>query len=266
MLKDLRVLDLADETGGFCSRLLADLGASVIKVERPEGDRSRKFGPFRTDQPEPENSLFFAYHNANKFGITLDLNIETDRKTFLGLVKDADVLVETFRPGYLETIGLGFETLKRTNPGLIHVAITGFGQKGPGARCRSCDHRRFCLRRSDVSSWVIRPDVLCVPFGEQSYYTGSLFGAVRIILTLRERDLTGKGMYVDFSLQEAVASTLDHVMVRWFYEKTITRRQGNLYGNSSFCIIALQRRPYSVDPSSAMGDPRRIDGCRGDGP
>ena len=236
MLKDIRVLDLADETGSFCSRLLADLGASVMKVERPEGDRSRKIGPFRTDRPEIENSLFFAYHNSNKFGITLDLNQRACRKTFLGLVKDADVLVETFQPGHLETIGLGFETLKRTNPGLIHVAITGFGQKGPGARCRSCD---IVASASGGQMFIMgdpsgRP---LVPFGEQSYYTGSLFGAVRIILALRERDLTGKGMYVDLSLQEAVASTLDHVMVRWFYEKTITRRQGNLYGNSFFCIL-----------------------------
>ncbi len=144
--------------------------------------------------------------------------------------------METFRPGYLETIGLGFETLKRTNPGLIHVAITGFGQKGPGARCRSCD----IVASATGGQMFIMGDPSgrpLVPFGEQSYYTGSLFGAVRIILALRERDLTGKGMYVDLSLQEAVASTLDHVMVRWFYEKTITRRQGNLYGNSFFCIL-----------------------------
>ena len=149
MLKDIRVLDLADETGSFCSRLLADLGASVMKIERPEVDRSRKLGPFRTDRPEIENSLFFAYHNSNKFGITLDLNQRASRKTFLGLVKDADVLVETFQPGHLETIGLGFETLKRTNPGLIHVAITGFGQKGPGKNYHSCD-LSLLPRRSDV--------------------------------------------------------------------------------------------------------------------
>jgi crotonobetainyl-CoA:carnitine CoA-transferase CaiB-like acyl-CoA transferase len=236
LLKDIRVLDLADETGSFCSRLLADLGASVIKVERPGGDGSRKIGPFLADRPENENSLSFAYHNANKSGITLNFNREDDRKKFRGLLKDADVLVETFPYGHLEAIGLGFETLRKTNPGLIHVAITGFGQKGPGAHCRTCDivasaagGQMFIM--GDPSG---RP---LVPFGEQSYYTVSLFGAVRIILALRERDRTGRGMYIDLSLQEAVASTLDHVMVSWFYEKTITRRQGNLYGNNFFCIL-----------------------------
>jgi crotonobetainyl-CoA:carnitine CoA-transferase CaiB-like acyl-CoA transferase len=236
LLKDIRVLDLADETGSFCSRLLADLGASVIKVERPEGDRSRKIGPFRTDRPGPENSLFFAYQNSNKFGITLDLNNKAEKKTFLGLVKEADVLVETFQPGHLETISLGFKTLRKTNPGLIQVAISGFGQKGPGKNYHSCD---LVASASGGQMYIMgdpsgQPQA---PFGEQSYYVASLFGAIQILLALMGREPTGKSTYIDLSLQEAVASTLDHVMVRWFYEKIITRRQGNLYGNSFFCIL-----------------------------
>jgi crotonobetainyl-CoA:carnitine CoA-transferase CaiB-like acyl-CoA transferase len=236
LLKDIRVLDLADETGSFCSRLLADLGASVIKVEKPGGDRSRKIGPFLADRPGPENSLFFAYHNANKLGITLDINQKADRETFLGLVKDADILVETFQPGYLETIGLGFETLRTISPGFIHLAITGFGQKGPGKNHRSCD---LVASASGGQMYIMgglagRPQA---PFGEQSYYSASLFGAVQVLLALSGRDQTGKGTYIDLSLQEAVASTLDYVMVRWFYEKTVTKRQGNLYGNSFFCIM-----------------------------
>jgi crotonobetainyl-CoA:carnitine CoA-transferase CaiB-like acyl-CoA transferase len=236
LLKDIRVLDLADETGSFCSKLLADLGASVIKVEKPGGDRSRDFGPFRADRTEPENSLFFAYHNANKLGITLDLNKKTNKETFLTLIEDADILVETFQSGYLETIGLGIKVLRRTNPGLIHVSITGFGQRSPGNDHRSCD---LVAAASGGQMYVMgypsgRPRS---PFGEQSYYTGSLFGAVQALLALRERDQTGAGAYIDLSLQEAVASTLDHVMVQWFYEKTVTKRQGNLHGNSFFCIL-----------------------------
>lgn len=226
MLKGIRVLDLADETGSLCSRLLADLEASVIKVEKPECSNNRS-GP---------KNLFYAYHNANKLGIMLDLNQKTDKKTFLGLDKDADVLIETFRAGYLEAIDLSFEMLSKTNSGLIHVAITGFGQRGPGKDYRSCDlvasacgGQMYIMGESSG-----RPQV---PFGEQSYYTASLFGAVQVLLALRGRDRTGMGAYIDLSLQEAVASTLDHIMVRWFYEKTITKRQGNLYGNSFFCIM-----------------------------
>jgi crotonobetainyl-CoA:carnitine CoA-transferase CaiB-like acyl-CoA transferase len=236
LLKDIRVLDLADETGSFCSRLLADLGASVIKVEKPDGDKSRKFGPFRADRSEPENSLFFAYHNTNKLGITLDLNQEADRETFLGLMKDTDVLVETFQPCYLEKIGLGFETLSILNPGLIHAAITGFGQKGPGKNHHSCD---LVASACSGQMYVMgdpsgRP---LAPFGEQSHYAASLFSAIQVLLALRRRGQTGRGVYIDLSLQEAAASSLDHVMVHWFYEKTITKRQGNLYGNSFFCIL-----------------------------
>ena len=165
---------------------------SSLKWKEREGDRSRKIGPFRTDRQGPENSLFFAYHNANKSGITLDLNQKADKETFLGLVKDADVLVETFQPGYLEAIGLGFETLSKTNPGLIHVAITGFGQKGPGKNHHSCD---LVASASGGQMYIMgdpsgRP---LAPFGEQSYYTASLFGAVQVLLALRERDQTGEG-------------------------------------------------------------------------
>ena len=140
-------------------------------------------------------------------------------------MKDADVLVETFQPGYLETIGLGFETLRKTNPGLIHVAITGFGQKGPGKNYHSCD---LVASASGGQMYIMgdpsgQPQA---PFGEQSYYTASLFGAVQVLLALRGRDQTGKGTYIDLSLQEAVASTLDHVMVRWFYEKDHSEKTG----------------------------------------
>ena len=236
MLKDIHVLDLADETGSFCSKLLADLGASVVKVEGPEGDRSREIGPFQAIKPGSESSLFFAYHNTNKLGITLNLREKADRQTFLTLITNTDVFVESFHSGYLETIGLGFETLRKTNPGLIHIAISGFGKKGFGAHRRSCD---IVASASGGQMFIMgdpsgRP---LVPFGEQSYYIVSLFGAVRIILALRERARSGKGVYVDLSLQEAVASTLDNVMTRWFYEKTITQRQGCLYGNSAFSIL-----------------------------
>ena len=227
MLKDIRVLDLADERGGFCSKLLADLGASVIKVEQPQ---ENKMG--NADLKE----YSYVYLNANKHSITLDPKLIKDKKAFLRLVNQADVLVETFRPGYLEAIGLGHKTLQRENPGVIHVSITGFGQYGPGRTYRSCD---LVASASGGQMYLVgnpsgRP---CAPFGEQSYYTASLFGAVRVLLALRKRSLTGTGGHIDLSLQEAVASTLDYVMVGWFYEKTIARRQGNLYGNSFFCIL-----------------------------
>jgi len=227
VLKDIRVLDLADGKGSFCSKLLADLGASVVKIEKPLKDRSEDTGQDKCSR---------AYLDTNKHSVTLDPELAENKKTFLGLVSQADVLVETFQPGYLEAIGLGYEIFQKENPGIIHVSITGFGQHGPGRTYRSCD---LVASASGGQMYIMgdpseRP---CAPFGEQSHYSTSLFGAVSVLLALKRRTLTGKGAYIDLSLQEAVASTLDHVMVGWFYEKTVAKRQGNLYGNSFFCIL-----------------------------
>src|SRR4030043_2143821 len=111
LLKGIRILDLADEKASFCTKLLADMGASVIKVERPGGDLSRKIGPFLGNCPHPERSLFFLHHNTNKLGITLNLEHSEGKKIFRKLVDRADVVVESFSPGYLKDLGLSFEIL-----------------------------------------------------------------------------------------------------------------------------------------------------------
>ena len=138
-LAGVRVLDLSDEKASFCSKVLADLGALVLKVETPQGDSARKIGPFWNNSPHPENSLFFWYHNSNKFGLTLDLEQSTDRKVLLRQLKHTDVLVETYPPGYLACLNLDFETLAQLNPRLIMVSVTGFGQTGPRRDFKSCD-------------------------------------------------------------------------------------------------------------------------------
>src|SRR4030067_1933726 len=139
LLSGMRILDLADEKASFCSKLLADLGADVVKIEKPEGDPSRRIGPFFGDRPHPERSLFFNYHNTNKRGITLNLENRVGREIFLRLVGRRDVGVETFAPGYLRKLGLDFEVLREGNPGLIMASVTGFGQKGPRTHYKSCD-------------------------------------------------------------------------------------------------------------------------------
>ena len=101
LLDGIRILDLADEKASFCSKLLADLGAHVIKIERPGGDSSRKIGPFLGNSPHPERSLFFNYHNTNKRGITLNIEHPFGKEIFLRLIYRADIVVETFPPGYL---------------------------------------------------------------------------------------------------------------------------------------------------------------------
>ncbi|MBI5969073.1 MAG: CoA transferase [Deltaproteobacteria bacterium] len=235
-LSKVRVLDLADEKGGFCSRLLADMGAYVIKAEKPGGDPSRGIGPFLGNSPHPEKSLFFAYHNHNKFGITLNLEHPAGREIFLRLIKSADVVVETFSPGYLRKLGLGFDSLSKVNPRLILVSVTGFGQQGPRSKYKSCDLVASAFGgQMYVSGSPSTPPLK--PFGELSYYAASLFAAVGILVALRKRRPSGQGEHLDISLQEAVVSTLDHVMVRYFYDKIISKRQGNRSWNGSSCIL-----------------------------
>src|SRR6202008_792968 len=130
-LAALRILELADEKGQFCGKLFGDLGADVIKIEPPGGERTRHVGPFLDDIHHPERSLSFWHYNTSKRGITLNLETADGRALFERLAADADVVLETFRPGFLASLGLGFETLSERNPALIMCALTPFGQSGP---------------------------------------------------------------------------------------------------------------------------------------
>jgi crotonobetainyl-CoA:carnitine CoA-transferase CaiB-like acyl-CoA transferase len=247
LLQGIRILDLADEKASFCPKLLADLGAKVVKVEKPGGDPSRKIGPFLGNSPHPERSLFFNYHNTNKMGITLNLEHPVGRDLFLRLMNRTDIVVETFAPGYLKDLQLDFEVLKRANPKLILVSVTGFGQNGPRSQCKSCDLVASAFGGQMFVSGSPSTAPL-KPFGEQSYYTASLFAAIAILLAIRKRDSFGKGEHIDISLQEAVVSTLDHVMVRYFSEKIIPKRQGSLSWNHSFFILPCKDGHILIAP------------------
>ena len=238
LIRDTLIVDMADELGSFTSRLLADLGARVIKVERPGGDASRGIGPFLEDDATSGQgiSLSFSYHNANKVGIILDIERREGRRSLRAILKEADVLVETFPAGYLASLGLGHGRLKRINPALIRLSITGFGKTGPRRAFPSCDSvLSACSGQMYVSGPREGPP-LAFP-GKQSRYASSLFGAVAVLLALRKRRVTGEGAYIDLSAQEALASTLDHVMVDYFSDHAITRRQGSVYGSGLSSIL-----------------------------
>jgi crotonobetainyl-CoA:carnitine CoA-transferase CaiB-like acyl-CoA transferase len=235
-LKGIQVLDLANEKASFCSRLLADLGARVIKIEKPGGDPSRKIGPLGRNPLHAERSLSFSYNNMNKMGITLNLEHEEGKGIFFRLLEKTDIIVETFHPGYLKEIGLGYDVLDEKNPKLILCSVTGFGGNGPRSQYKSCDLVASAFGgQMYVSGSPSTPPLKA--FGEQSCYTASLFAAIGILLALRKRARSGTGEHIDISLQEAVVSTLDHVMVRYFYDLVIPKRQGSLSWNNSFCIM-----------------------------
>ena len=128
-LDDVRVLDLAGEIGQYCTKLLADLGADVIKIEPPGGDPVRALPPFYHDEADPQKSLYWLNLNTSKRSVTLDIEKPEGRKLFERLVATADIVVETADPGYMDGLGLGYEGLSKIKPDVILTSITGFGQK-----------------------------------------------------------------------------------------------------------------------------------------
>ena len=148
-LTGLVVLELADEKGQFCGKLLGDLGADVIKVEPPGGVANRHVGPFLDDVPHPDRSVSFWYYNTSKRGITLNLESADGRALFRRLAATADIILETFRPGYLASLGLDYGVLQAANPGLILCSLTPFGQTGPWRDYLSSDLGAYGGRRRD---------------------------------------------------------------------------------------------------------------------
>ncbi len=246
-LTGLRILDLADERASFGSKLLADLGAEVIKIEKPGGDPSRKIGPFAVDLPGSDDSFFFQYHNANKRGVTLNLESESGRNIFKRLLEKADVVIESFEPGRLKGLGLNFEVLSRVNPRLILVSVTGFGQTGPRRNYKSCDLVAVAYGgQMSVTGLPDSPPLKA--FGEQSYYTASILAASGVLLALRKRAKSGKGEHVDISAQESIAAGLDYILVRYFYDKVVSTRRGNIHWNNSFCVLPCKDGHILLSP------------------
>jgi len=207
-LRDIRVLDISQGIAGpFCAKMLGDFGADVIKVEPPGGEVGRTMGPFFHDDPHPENSLFFLLLNLNKRGVTLNLETRTGAGIFKELVQEADVVVETFQPGYLASLGLGYESLEKVNPRVVMTSITTFGQTGPYSQYKGEEIVAYAM--SAVMSISGTSDREPLKHGGfQAQYEGGYNGALSTGFALLQRDFTGEGQHVDVSLQEVVNSTL----------------------------------------------------------
>jgi crotonobetainyl-CoA:carnitine CoA-transferase CaiB-like acyl-CoA transferase len=206
-LMGYRALDLTDEKGMLCGKMLADLGADVIKLEPPGGDPARRIGPFAADLPTPERSLFWWAFNANKRGITLDLATPQGRELLLRLVRTAHFVIESFTPGELAQLGLGYPTLARENPRVILTSITPFGQTGPYASYRATDLVVMAMGGSMFLTGD--PDRPPVRIGyPQAFLHAAAEAAVGTLVAHYHRELTGEGQQVDVSAQAAVVWTL----------------------------------------------------------
>jgi crotonobetainyl-CoA:carnitine CoA-transferase CaiB-like acyl-CoA transferase len=206
---DIKVVELCSFIAGpYCSRLLADFGADVIKIEPPGvGDVARKQGPFPGDHPNPEASGTFLYVNSDKLGVTLDLEKPDGRALFKRLIADADVLIEDRPPGDMKRLGLDYETLKTINPRLIMTSITPFGQVGPYR-----DFKAYHLNTYHASGqayllpmFAINLDVPPVQGpGFLGEYDGGIAGAIATLAALFWRGNGGIGQYIDISTQHAM--------------------------------------------------------------
>jgi benzylsuccinate CoA-transferase BbsE subunit len=226
LLDSYRVLDLTNEKGFLCGKILADLQADVIKIERPGGDESRNLGPFYHDIPNPEKSLYWFAYNHNKRGITLDIESRDGQQIFKKLVKTADFVIESFTPDYLDNLGLGYKSLSKINPRLIMTSITPFGLNGPYKNYKATDIVVMAMGGlMYITGNPAQPPLrISLP---QAFLLASAHGAAASMVAHYYRETSGEGQHVDVSAQECVLWEIANAIPLWELNQSILRRAGS---------------------------------------
>lgn len=226
MLSPYRILDLTDEKGLMCGKLLGDLGAEVIKIEKPSGDTARDIGPFYHDIQDRSKSLFWFAFNTSKKGISLDIEKPKGKEIFKKLVKLSDCVIESFKPQYMDRIGLGYSSLKKVNQGIIVTSITPFGPSGP--------YKNY--KASDLILWALsgllficgdpdRPPVR-ISWSPQAYLHSSIDAAVGTVMALYHRGISGEGQEVQISAQKSMERVAYPAHILWGGLRKVLRRVG----------------------------------------
>ena len=224
-LENVVILDLSRVVAGpFCGAMLADLGATVIKVEMPgKGDDARAYAPYINGE-----SLYYSNLNRNKYGITLNMKSEKGKEIIKGLVKKADVLIENFRPGVMERLGLGYDVLKEINDQLIYGAVSGFGSYGPYR-----DRPGYDIIAQAMGGLMSITGQKGDPPTRAGSAMGDILGGLNltigILAALHARTITGKGQRVDVALTDCVVASLEQAVQRYEVSGEIPERNGNAY-------------------------------------
>ena len=224
-LENLVVLDLCRVIAGpFCGAMLADLGATVIKIERPgKGDDARAYAPYINGE-----SLYYSNLNRNKYGITLDMKKEAGKDILRELVKKADILIENFRPGVMDRMGLGYEELKKVNPRLIYGAVSGFGSYG-----RYHDRPGYDIIAQAMGGLMSITGQKGNPPTRSGNAMGDILGGLNltigVLAAVNARSITGEGQRVDVSLTDCVVASLEQAVQRYFVSGKVPERRGNSY-------------------------------------
>lgn len=213
-LSDVKVLDLTWHIAGpYCTKLLADYGADVIKVERAgEGDPARSIGPFFGDDPHPDKSGLFLHLNTNKRGITLNLKTATGKSIVKDLVRNADILVESFSPHVMPALGIDYETLEQINPRLVMVSISSFGQTGPYRDFKASEIVEYAMGGEMCSTGIAGREPLKLGGNVVQYQAGTV-AAIATMGALYGAELQGEGQHVDVSIMETQAGSADRRII-----------------------------------------------------
>jgi len=275
-LDGIRVLDLSRALAGpYCTMMLGDLGADVIKVERPgQGDESRGWGPPFVGQPYgpyPGESAYFLSANRNKRSVTVNLHSAEGQEIVRRLAAASDVFVENFRTGALEKMGLGYDDLRTVHPRLVYCSVSGYGRTGPCADWPGYD---FVLQAEGGMMGITGPEEgppyrVGIPIVD---ITTGMFAATGILAALRARDLTGEGQLVDMSLLDAQVALLTNVASNYLVGGEAPRRLGNAHPNITpyeafraqdrwFALAAANQRQWAI-LCDVIGQPKLKDDPR----
>lgn len=242
-LTGVKVVDLSGLAGAYATRMMAALGAEVVKVEPPHGNPLRRMAPFIDGAAEPENSLWWAYLAMGARSVVLDVHDDADRTELSRLLADADVVVDDHGPDVLDDLGVGYETTKQSNPGVVWISITAFGLTGPKRSWKS----------SNLVAWAAsgvlyttgfedQPPVVPAGPAQMGMHATSLNAAIGAVMGLRGRRLMGKGQLVDLSLAEACLAIAPETGVPIFLDDKVHRVRG---GNRR-----TLSRPFGLYPCS----------------
>ena len=228
-LAGLRVLECGEMVAAaYATKLLADLGAEVIKIEAPQGDAARRRGPFPGDLPDPERSGLYLYLNANKRGVALDLTQPRGRALLERLVAGADLLVHNLPPRVMDEIGLSYDALAAHNPRLVMTSITPYGLSGPRRDWQATDLTLWNAGGIAYLNGSPEAEDLppLAPFGRQAEYQGGLNGTIASLGALFARARTGRGQHTVVSIQESLAAILELTFEYWPYMGLVASRLG----------------------------------------
>ena len=245
-LEGIKVLDLTHHIAGpYCTKLLADFGARVTKIERPgSGDPARAMPPFAGDDPHPDKSLPFLYLNTNKRSVTLDLKSETGRQILRRLADESDLVVENFRPRTMPSLGFTYESLSATNPSLVMVSISNFGQTGPYRDYEATDIVEYALSGLQYIFGDNDREPLKHGFNQAQFKAGT-DAASAALIALFHRAMSGKGQWVDISIQECVATGLRDTTSAFAYTARLQVAPSKRSGRTAQVARGNQRRLHS---------------------